>query len=98
GTDSLASNKTLSLFDEMQAFQKEFPSVSAEEIVRMVTVNPARALRNENALGQIRSNFQADLIAIPCFGSTDIFEQILAFNAPVCWTMVNGQVSHGRKE
>jgi len=92
GTDSLASNKTLSLFDEMQAFQTEFPSVSAEEIVQMVTVNPARALRNENALGQIRSSFQADLIAIPCFGSTDIFEQILAFNAPVCWTMVNGNM------
>src|SRR4029077_4254904 len=49
GTDSLASNETLSLFDEMRAFQKEFPSISAEEIFQMVTVNPARALRCENA-------------------------------------------------
>jgi cytosine/adenosine deaminase-related metal-dependent hydrolase len=90
GTDSLASNETLSLFDEMRAFQKEFPSVSAEEIFQMVTVNPARALRQENALGQIRPGFGADLIALPCSGSTDIFEQIIAFDAPVSWSMVNG--------
>jgi cytosine/adenosine deaminase-related metal-dependent hydrolase len=92
GTDSLASNESLSLFAEMRAFQKEFPSVSAEEIFQMVTVNPARALRYENALGQIRPGFGADLIAVPCSTSTDIFEQILAFDAPVSWSMVNGNV------
>src|SRR4030095_7006471 len=61
GTDSLASNESLSLFAEMRAFQNEFPSVSAEEIFQMVTVNPARALRYENALGQIRPGLEADL-------------------------------------
>jgi cytosine/adenosine deaminase-related metal-dependent hydrolase len=90
GTDSLASNESLSLFDEMRIFQKNFPQVSPEEIFRTVTVNPARALRQENALGQIRPGFGADLIAVPCSTSTDIFEQILAFDAPVSWAMVNG--------
>jgi len=56
----------------------------------MVTVNPARALRYENALGQIRAGFGADLIAVPCAGSTDIFEQIIAWDAPVSWSTVNG--------
>ena len=92
GTDSLASNESLSLFAEMRAFQEKFPSVSAEEIFQMATVNPARALRQENALGRIRPNFIADLIAIPSSTSTDFFEQILAFDAPVSWSMVNGQV------
>lgn len=92
GTDSLASNETLRLFDEMQAFQKNFPRVSPEEILQMATVNPARALRYENALGRIRPGFGADLIAVPCSGSTYIFEQIIACDAPVRWTMVNGQV------
>ena len=92
GTDSLASNESLSLFAEMRAFQKKFPSVSPEEILQMVTVNPSRALRQENALGQIRPGYRADLIAIPCSTSTDIFEKILAFDAPVSWSMVNGQV------
>ena len=90
GTDSLASNESLSLFAEMRAFQKEFRSVSPEEIFRMVTVNPARALRYENLLGRIRPGFGADLIAVPCSGSTDIFEQIINFDAPVSWSMLNG--------
>ena len=92
GTDSLASNESLSLFAEMRAFQKNFPPVSAEEIFQTVTVNPARALRQENALGQIRPGFGADLIAVPCTGSTDIFEQIIACDVPVSWSMVNGNI------
>jgi cytosine/adenosine deaminase-related metal-dependent hydrolase len=90
GTDSLASNESLSLFAEMRAFQTEFPSVSPEEILRMVTVNPARALRYENVLGQIRPGFGADLIAVPCSGSTNIFEEIIAWDTPVSWAMLNG--------
>jgi len=58
----------------------------------MVTVNPARALRQENELGGIRLGFKADLIAVPCSGSADVFEQIIAFDAPVAWMMVNGSV------
>src|ERR1043166_3156458 len=92
GTDSLASNETLSLFAEMRAFQKEFPSVSPEEILRMATVNPARALRCENALGQMRTGFGADLVALPCSGSRDVFEQIIAFDGPASWAMMKGNV------
>jgi len=79
GTDSLASNEDLSLFAEMRAFQKKFPNVLPQEIVKMVTVNGARALRQQNALGRISDGFLADLIAIPCEDSTPIFEQIIAF-------------------
>jgi aminodeoxyfutalosine deaminase len=91
GTDSLASNESLSSFDEMRAFQKNFPSTCPEEILRMVTVNPARALRQENALGRIRSGFKADFVAVPCSGSKDVLEQIIAFDGPVSWAMVNGE-------
>ena len=85
GTDSLASNESLSLFAEMRAFQKRLPGVSADQIFQMVTVNPARALRIENALGQIRAGFKADLISIPSSGPTDIFEQIIAYENHVNW-------------
>jgi aminodeoxyfutalosine deaminase len=91
GTDSLASNDSFSLFDEMRAFQKDFPSVSPEETFRMVTVNPACALQQEKELGGIRPGFKADLIAVPCSGSADVFEQIIAFAGPVSWAMVNGE-------
>jgi len=92
GTDSLASNETLSLFAEMRAFQKNFPSVSAEEILQIATINPTRALRQENALGQIRPGFAGDLVAVPCAGSRDVFEQIIAFDGPVNFVMVNGEM------
>jgi aminodeoxyfutalosine deaminase len=78
GTDSLASNENLSLFAEMRAFQKKFSSLSPEVILQMVTINPARALGQENALGKIRPGGYADLLAVP-FSSGDVFERIIAF-------------------
>ena len=91
GTDSLASNKNLSLFAEMRAFQKQFPGVSPEEILKMVTVNPAIALQQENTIGRIRLGFYADLIAIPCGETGNPFEQLVAFDGLIDWTMVNGK-------
>ena len=102
GTDSLASNDDLSLFGEMRAFQKEFPDVLPEEILKMVTTNSARALQQENSLGKIRSGAEADLIAIPIARhsepvqrrtrSTLLFEEIIAFDRPVSWSMIGGRV------
>ena len=94
GTDSLASNDDLSLFAEMRAFQKEFPNVSPEEVLKMVTVNGARALRQETVLGKIRSEFLADLVAVPCARSTSAFEEIVEFDRPVSWSMIGGQVQN----
>jgi len=91
GTDSLASNESLSLFAEMRAFQRSQPAISPDKILKMVTLNPAMALRQENALGRIRPGFRADLIGIPCTGSANFFEEILAFDRPVDWMMVNGK-------
>ena len=92
GTDSLASNESLSLFDEMRAFQKRYPSVCPEEILRMVTVNPARALHQEDRLGRIRPGFCADLIAIQCSGRDNLFEEIVGFDDSIHWLMVNGKI------
>jgi len=94
GTDSLASNADLSLFGELRAFQKKFPNVSPEEVLKMVTVSGARALRQETVLGKIRPGFLADLVAVPCAGSTSALEEIVAFDRPVSWSMVGGQVQN----
>jgi aminodeoxyfutalosine deaminase len=92
GTDSLASNEDLSLFAEMRAFRKEFPDLSPEEILRMVTLNPARALGQDNAFGKIRTGFLADLIALPITRSTSIFEEIVAYDRPMSWSMLGGRI------
>jgi len=91
GTDSLASNDSLSLFAEMRAFQRSEPGISPDKILEMVTVNGARALRQRNKLARIRPGFRADLIAIPCSGTDNLFEQILAFDGPVAWMLLDGK-------
>jgi cytosine/adenosine deaminase-related metal-dependent hydrolase len=90
GTDSLASNTSLSMFDEMRAMQRSFASLSPLEILAMATVNGATALNRPNALGRVRAGFTADLIALPISGAGDIFEKIIAFDQPVTWTMIDG--------
>jgi aminodeoxyfutalosine deaminase len=90
GSDSLASNQTLSLFDEMRTFQETFPRVSPNEIFQMVTVNPARALQQESALGQIIRGANADLLAVP-FSGDDVLEEVIAFTGEP-WMMIDGEV------
>jgi cytosine/adenosine deaminase-related metal-dependent hydrolase len=91
GTDSLASNESLSLFAEMRAFQRREPESSPEKIFEMVTVNPASALRQQNKLGRIRPGFRPDLIAIPCSESRYLFEEIMAFDREISWMLVDGK-------
>src|SRR5437762_2055478 len=86
GTDSLASNEDLSLFAEMRAFQRREPAISPEEIVKMVTINPAMALHQEKMIGRIRPGFCADLIAVQCTTQHDKpFEQIVGFDGSIDW-------------
>ena len=92
GTDSLASNENLSLFAEMPAFQRSEPGISPDEILKMVTVNPATALHREKMIGRIRPGFYADLIAIPYGRGPNLFEEIVGFDGEVDWIMLNGKL------
>jgi aminodeoxyfutalosine deaminase len=91
GTDSLASNDDLNLFAEMRAFERNEPSISPRKILEMVTVNGASALGQSHQLGRLATGFAADLIAVPCTGSTTVFEDILAFDETVTWMMIAGK-------
>lgn len=94
GTDSLASNTSLSLFAEMQLVRETHPWLAPEQILEMATVNGARALRQEEKLGKIRPGFQADLIALPMANhSGDLLEKVIAWDDEVPWILVNGRVT-----
>ncbi len=91
GTDSLASNDSLSLFAEMQALQKNEPTLGAEEILRTVTLHPAKALQKSETLGQIAPGAHADLIAVPFDGAVgDVYDAIVQHQSPIRWLMVDG--------
>jgi aminodeoxyfutalosine deaminase len=91
GTDSLASNESLSLLAEMRAFQRSEPGISPDKLFEMITINAALALHQEKSLGRVRLGFQADLIAVPCSGDDNLFEQIVAFEGPVDWILLDGK-------
>jgi aminodeoxyfutalosine deaminase len=93
GTDSLASNSSLSLFDEMRALQKSQPNLSPQAILETATINPARALRVSNELGRLQSGFVADLIAMPIrLPLKEAYEAIIVFENSVSWMMIDGKV------
>nr|MDQ6912145.1 amidohydrolase family protein [Verrucomicrobiota bacterium] len=91
GTDSLASNDDLSLFAEMRQFRKIHPSLPGVDLLEMVTVNPARALRREGVLGRLRSGHRADMIALSHTGSArSLIDEVIAFDGTVSWSMIDG--------
>jgi cytosine/adenosine deaminase-related metal-dependent hydrolase len=92
GTDSLASNDDLSLFAEMREVQRNESALSPEEILEMVTVNPARALERQFGLGRLKKGFTADMVALPLEANGGAFEQIVAFDEEVAWTMIDGRL------
>ena len=99
GTDSLATtNKNgqqkpeLDLFAEMRALAEKEPSVSAQEILQMATVNGARALGLAGKIGELAAGALADVIAIPFAGkATKIYESVLQQTGNVKSSMIEGR-------
>ena len=99
GTDSLATvrktrkqNPELSLFDEMRELAASDPKLPPAEILRMATVNGARALGRAGQIGELAKNALADLIAIPARAKTsEACQAVLAHAGPVCASMIDGK-------
>jgi cytosine/adenosine deaminase-related metal-dependent hydrolase len=93
GTDSMASNDSLNMLEEMQQMAQVFPRLSAEELLEMATVNAAKALNQTGKLGRIAPGAWADLIAAPLEGGgVDPYESIVFANKSVSFSMVGGEV------
>jgi cytosine/adenosine deaminase-related metal-dependent hydrolase len=65
GTDSLASNDSLSLWDEMRFLINEFPTVfSPQEVLEMATIGSARALKLDGGVGSLEKGKHADFLVL----------------------------------
>ena len=99
GTDSLASvrgtNRSaieLNLFRDMQVMSAAFRTLAPEQIVRMATINGARAIGRTGDSGELSPGAAADLIAIPWHGPRqEIFEAILRNDKPVAASFIAGE-------
>ncbi|MFQ5807070.1 MAG: amidohydrolase family protein [Phycisphaerae bacterium] len=71
GTDSLASNDSLSMLDELHFVHTRVPGApSPAELLRMATLDAARALNLDDQIGSLEVGKQADLAAFPCPANT----------------------------
>jgi len=65
GTDSLASNDSLSLWDEMRFLRDEFPGVfTSVEILEMATLGAAKALHLESESGSLEKGKRGDFLVL----------------------------------
>lgn len=81
GTDSLASNDSLSLWDEMRFLLDAFPqSFSPEDALRMATIGGAKAIKRDLEAGTLEPGKRADFIVMETEGlpeSGRIIEQLM---------------------
>jgi len=92
GTDSLASNKSLSLFAEMQCLSKNHPGIEPSLLLDLVTRNAAAAIGMAGRLGELSAGAEADLIAVPHTGSVaGALEAIVHHTNPITWLLVAGK-------
>ena len=99
GTDSLASvtptrppGPELNLFTEMQTFAEANPGVTPSDILRLATINGARALGLQGSVGEVAQNSFADLITIPYSGKIGEAESaVVQHRGDVAGSMIEGK-------
>ncbi|HOB72912.1 MAG TPA: amidohydrolase family protein [Phycisphaerae bacterium] len=65
GTDSLASNETLSVLDELRFLRREDRHLSDEQLLTMATLAGAKALGLEDRIGSLSPGKRADFVVVP---------------------------------
>jgi len=95
GTDSLASNDSLSLWDELRAAQKLHPGLlTPRQWLTLATLGGARALGLADRIGTLEPGKRADLIAVAVDSRNPPYAKILADTQEVGLAMVNGNAVH----
>lgn len=82
GTDSLASNPSLSVLEELRQLRLVTPEVAPEDILAMGTLRGAKALGLDHLTGSIAQGKRADLVVLPIDTPT-----------AGCWSILNSSAS-----
>lgn len=101
GTDSLASNTSLSMLDEMRFLSRTRKDLKCEEIFRMATLNGATALNLGRVMGRARRGYWADLTVLRLpeeAGGRNLLAQILEGAGECIATIVRGEIVWDRDE
>ena len=112
GTDGPASNNTLDMFDEMRlasliakGYNLDPENLSALTVLKMATVNGAKAIGLADKLGKIKEGYLADLILVDFdnirhIPSNDLIASLVysTNGLDVDTTIVNGEIIYENKK
>jgi cytosine/adenosine deaminase-related metal-dependent hydrolase len=95
GTDSLASNESFDMLEELRVLVRECPGVSAARALRMGTVSGAAALGLSGVTGSLEAGKRADLAVVDVSGSPQSDppeERVLHASSRCALTVAGGKV------
>ncbi len=102
GTDSLYSNKTLSILDELGYAKKIHSDVSSKDLFAMATINGAKALSFPNITGTLEPNSCGDFTVFKIdknikLNEGNIYDNILSFKkTDIIKVVINGNVVYNK--
>jgi cytosine/adenosine deaminase-related metal-dependent hydrolase len=79
GTDSLSSNKSLSIWHEMQILREDHPELAPREVFAMATMGGAAAWGRDDDLGSLAPDKKALFLSIICQESFKHGKEVLDF-------------------
>ncbi len=100
GTDSLASNDTLSILDEMKFIRNHYADIKPNDIFYMGTIAGAAALGMEHCIGRLLPGYYADVAVIEVeeTGISNIYDEIFSQDAECIMTIVSGEICYDKFE
>lgn len=72
GTDSLASNHSLSIMDELKTIRKYYPGIPLAELLGWATLNGAEALQMQDALGSFEKGKKPGILLLSNLSNENI--------------------------
>lgn len=94
GTDSLASNPSLSILDELRFLHHRHPDMAAHDLIAMGTIRGAVALGYADEVGSLSVGKAADLVVIPLEGGTE-WESVLESTQTPVTVYIGGEQYKG---
>ncbi|HEX3020346.1 MAG TPA: amidohydrolase family protein [Chitinispirillaceae bacterium] len=93
GTEGVAAPGITTLFDELFSLKNAYPHISAAEMLKWVTINPAIALKMQDQLGSLSPGKLADIIAVRFTYDPlkDPIEELLMSEPEITAVIINGE-------
>jgi cytosine/adenosine deaminase-related metal-dependent hydrolase len=93
GTDSFSSNEKLNMFYEMRIIKENFPDIDNNTILKMATINGAKAIGFDGEIGEIEVGKRADIIGIDIKDNpiNDPLDYVINMAEKASFRMIDGE-------